>query len=107
MRITAALIPLSLLFFQAVSAQPSGKAQGPAMLDASESQDPNGIAWHRRPNRGWLRQSITFDPIPSQAVGAVLTLSATASSGLAVSFRSLTPAVCTASGTMASFSAAG
>ncbi len=43
-------------------------------------------------------QSITFATPPTQTYGAVLSLSATASSGLAVSFASTTPSVCTVSG---------
>jgi hypothetical protein len=48
-------------------------------------------------------QTITFSPIgPKQAVGAMLNLVATASSQLTVGFTSLTPSVCTVSGTVAS-----
>ena len=44
-------------------------------------------------------QTITFGAIPGQALGTgQLALSATASSGLAVSFKSNTPTVCTVSG---------
>jgi hypothetical protein len=52
-------------------------------------------------------QTITFGPIASQAVGTPLTLSASASSTLAVSFASTTPSVCTVAGTTASFIATG
>ena len=52
-------------------------------------------------------QSINFPPIASQVIGANVTLSATASSGLTVSFASVTPAVCTVTGTTASVSATG
>jgi hypothetical protein len=45
-------------------------------------------------------QTINFAPIPAQVLGTIPpSLSATASSGLAVSFASLTAAVCTVSGT--------
>lgn len=48
-------------------------------------------------------QTISFGQIPSQTLGAApLKLTATASSGLAVSFASGTPAICTVSGTTAS-----
>ena len=48
-------------------------------------------------------QTITFAPIPSKKDALTsLTLSATASSGLAVSFTSITPTVCTVSGNTAS-----
>ncbi len=43
-------------------------------------------------------QTITFTPPPTQTYGTPYTLSATASSGLAVSFASTTPSVCTVSG---------
>jgi hypothetical protein len=48
-------------------------------------------------------QTITFADPGAQAVGTPLTLVATASSGLTVSFASTTPTVCTVSGTTASF----
>jgi hypothetical protein len=47
-------------------------------------------------------QTITFPTIPPQTGVASLSLSATASSGLAVSFASTTPTVCTVAGTTAS-----
>jgi hypothetical protein len=46
-------------------------------------------------------QSITFRPIMSQLVGQTISLNATATSGLAVAFQSLTPMVCSVSQTMA------
>ncbi len=46
-------------------------------------------------------QAITFNAIATQPVGASVALNATASSGLAVSFASTTPAVCSVSGTTA------
>jgi hypothetical protein len=52
---------------------------------------------------GKATQTITFGPIASQNVGTPLTLSATASSGLTVSFTSTTTTVCTVSGTSATF----
>ena len=52
-------------------------------------------------------QTISFGAIAAQKVGTPLTLSATASSGLAVSFTSTTTSVCTVSGTTATFIASG
>ena len=52
----------------------------------------NGIA---------LGQTITFNALPDRPVGATFTLSASASSSLAVSFTSNTKSVCTVSGTTA------
>jgi hypothetical protein len=52
-------------------------------------------------------QTITYAPIATQAVGTTLALSATASSGLPVTFTSTKPAVCTVSGNTASFLATG
>jgi len=53
-------------------------------------------------------QTITFGALSSQALGtAPFMLSATASSGLAVSFASNTPAACTVSGAMVTLVAAG
>jgi hypothetical protein len=50
-------------------------------------------------------QTITFNAPGTQTVGTPLTLSATASSGLAVSFASQTTSVCTVSGAMSNFAA--
>jgi hypothetical protein len=52
-------------------------------------------------------QTITFANPGAQTTGAKIALSATASSGLTVSFASLTASVCTVSGTTASLIAAG
>jgi sugar lactone lactonase YvrE len=52
-------------------------------------------------------QTITFPAIGTQVVGANVTLTATASSGLAVSYVSTTPLVCTVSGSNASMVAVG
>jgi hypothetical protein len=46
-------------------------------------------------------QTISFGAVPSQTLGTSPTLTATATSGLAVAFTSLTPTVCTASGSAA------
>jgi hypothetical protein len=52
-------------------------------------------------------QTITFPTIASQVAGANVTLSATANSGLAVSFTSATTSVCTVTGTTATMVTAG
>lgn len=52
-------------------------------------------------------QTITFGTIPPQTVGEPLTLTATASSGLPVTFASSTMTICTVSGTTATFIAGG
>jgi hypothetical protein len=52
-------------------------------------------------------QTITFPAIPTQIVGTPLALSATASSGLAVSYAASPSTVCTVSGTTATFVGAG
>ena len=54
-----------------------------------------------------LSQTITFGSIATQTVGVPLTLTATASSGLPVSYTSSTTSVCTVSGSTATFLAAG
>src|SRR5262249_20204695 len=54
-----------------------------------------------------ITQSITFNAIATQVLGSPLTLSASASSGLPVSFASMTTAVCTVSGGTATLVAAG
>ena len=52
-------------------------------------------------------QTITFSAIPAQIVGTPVSLTATASSGLAVGFASLTSSVCTVSGNTATLIQAG
>jgi PKD repeat protein len=52
-------------------------------------------------------QTITFNIVPSQVVGATVALSATASSGLPVSFASESPLVCTVNGTVATLATTG
>jgi hypothetical protein len=52
-------------------------------------------------------QTITFPAIAAQLVGANVTLGATASSGLAVAYTSVTTAVCTVSGSTATMVGAG
>jgi hypothetical protein len=52
-------------------------------------------------------QTISFAAILSQAVNTTVSLSATATSGLPVSFTSISPSVCTVSGTTASLIAGG
>jgi hypothetical protein len=52
-------------------------------------------------------QTITFPTIPTQTVGTPLTLSATATSGLAVTFTPTTTSICTVSGGTATFLATG
>jgi hypothetical protein len=47
------------------------------------------------------KQTITFSPIAGQMVGATVTLVASATSGLPVTFASLAPAVCTVSASKA------
>ncbi|MGA2085098.1 MAG: fibronectin type III domain-containing protein [Terracidiphilus sp.] len=58
-------------------------------------------------NAALTQQTITFANPGAQTVGTPLTLSATASSGLTVSFASTTTSVCTVSGTTATFLEAG
>jgi hypothetical protein len=57
---------------------------------------------------GTTPQTITFNPLPSQPVNAPpFIVSATASSGLAVSFSSNTPAICTVAGSTVTLVAGG
>ena len=48
-------------------------------------------------------QTVTFGAIPTQTVGTPLALSATSTSGLAVTFSSNTTGICTVSGSVATF----
>jgi hypothetical protein len=54
-----------------------------------------------------LPQTITFGSIPTQTVGKPLTLAATASSGLAVTYTSSTPSVCTVAASTVTLSVPG
>jgi trimeric autotransporter adhesin len=56
---------------------------------------------------GNLQQSITLDAIPAQTINSTVALTATASSGLPVSFNSNTPGICTIAGSAASLLAFG
>jgi DNA-binding beta-propeller fold protein YncE len=59
------------------------------------------------PSTQTSHQTITFAPIATQTAAKTITLQATASSALAVSFQSATPAVCTVTGKTASLIAYG
>ena len=52
-------------------------------------------------------QTVTFNPLLAAPVGSAISLKATASSGLSVTFSSQTPAICSMSGATASFNAVG
>jgi hypothetical protein len=55
-----------------------------------------------------LSQTITFAALPDRTIGSPsFTLTATASSGLSVTFSSTTPAICSTTGSMVTFNAAG
>src|SRR5436190_20435415 len=72
---------------------------GPASLAGGAS--PNTQVQHAQLAAfvaGSTPQTITFDQPQDTKVGVPVTLSSSASSGLAVSFTSSTPAVCTVSG---------
>ena len=79
------------------------------------SQAGNGANYAAAPTVGQIivvnsqasGQTITFPAIPAQAAGGTLTLVATATSALPVSFASSTTGVCTVSGTTASLVASG
>jgi hypothetical protein len=62
---------------------------------------------HSGQGSGGSTQTISFAAVGAQTVGATVPLSATASSGLAISFSSDTPSVCTVSGSTATMVASG
>ncbi len=86
---------------------------GTCAVTASQAGDRRYLAAHEiaqsfQVHAGHQQQTITFPPPPPGAkVGDPVTLSASASSGLAVSFRSDTPRTCTVSGPTANLTAAG
>jgi hypothetical protein len=65
------------------------------------------IAQSFQVHTGHRRQTITFPPPPEATVGDPVTLSASASSGLTVAYRSDTPRTCTVSASRVSPAAAG
>jgi streptogramin lyase len=73
----------------------------PAPAYATQSIQLNGTG------TGSTQQTISFAGIPAQSVDSAVALVATASSGLPVSFTSLTPGVCTISGLTATLNAVG
>jgi hypothetical protein len=79
-----------------IQATQAGNASYLAATPVSQTFTVNGLA-----------QTITFGPIAAQTVGTPLTLSATASSTLAVNFASTTSSVCTVSGTTATMLTSG
>jgi hypothetical protein len=54
-------------------------------------------------NSALLPQTISFGTIPAETVGGSLTLGATASSGLSVTYTTTTPTICTITGSVANF----
>jgi ribosomal protein S11 len=76
-------------------------AQAGSTLYAAASTVAQSFAVHL------VSQTISFPALGSQAVGANPALTATATSGLAVSYTSTTTSVCTVSGSTASMVAAG
>lgn len=84
-------------------------ASGPCSITASQSGNSTYAA-ASSVTQGFTvlsPQTITFSAIPAQVVGTPLTLTATASSGLTVSYLSTTTTVCTVSGSTATFLAPG
>jgi hypothetical protein len=85
---------------------------GTCAVTASQAGDRRYLAAHDIAqsfpvHAGHQPQTITFPAPPEARVGDPVTLSASASSGLAVSFRSDTPRTCTVSGSTANPTAAG
>jgi Chitobiase/beta-hexosaminidase C-terminal domain/Galactose oxidase, central domain len=82
---------------------------GTCTIDATQAGNSTYAAAPTTPRSFLVKntQTITFAPIKSQTEGTTLALTATASSGLPVTYTSTTPAVCTVSGSTASFIAAG
>ena len=78
-------------------------AAGTCTVTASQAGDNNYLAAPNmtesfQVNAGHQAQTITFPPPPRVKVGEAATLTASATSGLLVAFRSDTPRICTVSG---------
>jgi len=84
-----------------ITASQGGSARYAAAPDVSRSFHVNPVP------AGPAPQTITFGQPPDATVGAPVVLSARASSGLAVSFSSDTPSVCTVAGSAVTTVAAG
>src|SRR5271165_5466563 len=84
-----------------ITASQGGSARYAAAPDVSRSFQVNPV------HTGPAVQTITFGQPPDSKVGAPVTLSASASSGLPVSFSSGTPSVCTVKGSAVTTVAAG
>jgi hypothetical protein len=87
----------------------SGSASGTASVTITGTSGSNTATTAIAvtvPNYG-TAQTIAFANPGTQSVGTKLTLSATATSGLPVTFASTTPGVCTVAGSLASFLTAG
>jgi hypothetical protein len=89
-------------------------AQGNIVIDANQAANNNYLASTPSPTQETVAvlsplptQTITFNTIQTQVEGAPLTLTGTASSGLVVSYSASPSAVCTVSGSTATFVAAG
>jgi sugar lactone lactonase YvrE len=87
-------------------------AQGSLVIGANQAGNANFLAAPQAQETINVRaplptQTITFNNPGTQVLGTPLTLSATATSGLAVAFASSTSAVCTVSGTTATFVTSG
>jgi hypothetical protein len=82
--------------------QSSGNLQGTAVLtDNALNSNPATQSISLTGTGLQQSQTITFDAISNQVLGTPLTLTASASSGLPVSFTSTTASVCTVAGTTA------
>ncbi len=85
-------------------------AQNNCTIQATQAGNSNYLAAPAVSQMSYVKratQSITFAMVPTQAYGAALSLSATASSGLPVSYASTTTSICTVSGTTATMIALG
>jgi hypothetical protein len=96
----------------AITASQAGDGQFAAARDVQRSfavQGGQGNGNNRQTNDGQTKtsQAISFRQPQAAAVGQVVPLTASATSGLAVSFRSDTPAVCSVSGATLTAIAAG
>ncbi|MDH2918587.1 MAG: hypothetical protein PXX73_05280, partial [Sideroxydans sp.] len=88
----------------------TGISAGTCLIAADQAADANYAAAAQVQTKftvGLGTQTITFGAAPALAVGGTGTLQATASSGLAVSFSSTTPSICSVTGNVVSALSAG
>jgi large repetitive protein len=105
-RVSGATVTATVAGTCAITASQPGNARFAAARDVRRSFAVHAGAYGSNHGKQ-ISQAIVFGQLPAAAVGQLVLLSASATSGLAVSFSSDTPAVCSVSGTSVTAMTAG